>query len=50
MLASCNCKNDFMDKEHGVGIRVYNPCGGKYKGKYRCTNCLNEKWITPQKK
>jgi hypothetical protein len=29
----------FQNKTYGEGMRVYNPCGGKNKGKFRCSIC-----------
>ena len=40
-IMKCSCKNDFQDKEHGKGERVFNETT---KG-FRCTVC--QKDITP---
>jgi hypothetical protein len=33
---SCTCKHEFQDKEHGLGIRIFNE---SKKGTLSCTVC-----------
>ena len=41
-IERCNCKSDFQDKTHGLGMRVHNyAANGKKKG--TCTVCGREK-------
>ena len=36
-IKKCSCKNEFQDKEYGVGVRVKNSC--KDGKELRCTVC-----------
>ena len=50
MIQTCaNCADyrseaaKYQDEKHGKGKRVHNACGGKNRGKIRCTVCAKEK-------
>jgi hypothetical protein len=47
MIAPCECKNPFQDKEHGRGMRVWNET--KEHGR-RCTGCGKQHGGTGGKK
>lgn len=44
-IRKCTCTNahgaaaEYQDKVYGIQQRVHNPCGGKNRGKVRCTVC-----------
>lgn len=41
-IRPCACVSPYQDKNYGKGQRVYNVCGGKNKGKLRCTVCARQ--------
>ena len=41
MIASCTCKNEYMDRAYGQGQRVFNTGGKDTHG--RCASCRAEK-------
>jgi hypothetical protein len=43
MILKCDCRNSFMDKMYGVGMRVMNKTAKERM--YRCTVCLKEKEV-----
>lgn len=41
MIMTCKCENEYQDKIHGKGRRVFNEM--KEKPKHRCTSCRDIK-------
>jgi hypothetical protein len=42
-IMKCTCENEFQDKEHGKGNRVFNSCGkDKATAGWRCTACARK--------
>lgn len=45
MILRCICENTYQDEEHGVHMRVHNPCKKKDPSgpqPWRCTICLRQ--------
>lgn len=41
MILNCNCKNEYQDKQHGKGKRIFNEMK-KTDNLYKCTVCLRQ--------
>lgn len=42
MILRCVCQSEFQDREHGLSMRVHNPCGQRTNPQARCTVCQKE--------